>query len=98
MSQSKPRAPVLYSVNSRSARISLAWCDQPAPTMTLDKPLHNDKYPSALDIVEIALPIPVYIAAGVGLTTCMRVYQDLSGQASEDAARCGIANEPWEDR
>lgn len=94
MSQSKPRAPVLYGVNSRSARFSLVWCYQPAPTTTLDKPLHNDKYPSALEIVEIALPIPVYIAAGVGLTTCMRVYQGLSDQALEDAGRCDIANEP----
>jgi len=62
--------------------------------MTLDKPLHNDKYPSALDIVEIAFPIPVYIAAGVGLTTCMRVYQGLSDQASEEAGQFDIANAP----
>ena len=46
----------------------------PAPNTTLDNPLHNDIYPSTREIVAIALPIPVYIAAGVGLTTCMRVY------------------------
>ena len=46
----------------------------PAPTTTLDSPLHSDMYPSTLEIVAIALPMPVYIAAGVGLTTCIRVY------------------------
>ena len=46
----------------------------PAPRMTLDNPLHSDMYPSTLEIVAIALPIPLYIAAGVGLTTCIRVY------------------------
>lgn len=31
-------------------------------------------YPSAREMVEMALPMPVYIAAGVGLTTCKRVW------------------------
>lgn len=31
-------------------------------------------YPSTLDMVAMALPMPVYMAAGVGLTTCIRVY------------------------
>ena len=47
--------------------------DLPAPTITLDNPLHNDRYPSTLDMVVIALPMPLYTAAGVGLTICIRV-------------------------
>jgi hypothetical protein len=31
-------------------------------------------YPSTREMVAIALPMPLYIAAGVGLTTCIRVY------------------------
>ena len=46
----------------------------PAPNTTLDSPRHNDMYPSTREMVAIALPMPVYMAAGVGLTTCMRVY------------------------
>lgn len=46
----------------------------PAPTITLDTPRHNALMPSTLDIVAIALETPVYTAAGVGLTTCIRVY------------------------
>jgi len=45
----------------------------PAPTITLEIPRHNAPTPSTLDIVAIALDTPVYTAAGVGLTTCMRV-------------------------
>lgn len=45
----------------------------PAPSTTLEIPLHKDMYPSTLDIVAIAFPMPVYTAAGVGLTTCIRV-------------------------
>ena len=50
----------------------------PAPTITLDIPRHNAPTPSTLDIVAIALDTPVYTAAGVGLTTCMRVYGRIS--------------------
>ena len=54
--------------------------DQPAPTTTLDTPRHSDMYPSTLEIVAIALPMPLYIAAGVGLTTCMRVCAEKACQ------------------
>lgn len=47
--------------------------DAPAPKTTLDSPRHSDIYPSTLEMVAIALPMPLYIAAGVGLTTCIRV-------------------------
>lgn len=38
-------------------------------------------YPSALEIVAIAFPKPVYIAAGVGFTTCIRVYTHITPSA-----------------
>ena len=38
---------------------SIFPCFSPAPSTTLETPLHNDMYPSALEMVEIALPIPV---------------------------------------
>lgn len=41
--------------------------------MTLETPRHSDLMPSTLDIVAIAFDMPVYTAAGVGLTTCIRV-------------------------
>ena len=34
--------------------------------------------PSTLDIVAIAFDIPEYIAPGVGVTTCIRVYPSVS--------------------
>ena len=55
--------------------------DTPAPTTTLERPLHSDAYPSTREIVAIALPRPLYIAAGVGLTTCIRVYATWSAIA-----------------
>lgn len=51
-------------------------CDyhhEPAPSTTLDNPLHNVRKPSTRDIVIIALEIPLYIAVGDGLTTCILV-------------------------
>lgn len=51
----------------------------PAPTITLETPLHNALPPSALDIVAIALDMPVYTAAGVGLMTCILVLRRSTG-------------------
>ena len=48
---------------------------RPAPKTTLDKPLHSVLKPSTLDIVTIALDMPVYTAVGEGLTTCILVLQ-----------------------
>jgi len=48
--------------------------NRPAPTITLDTPLHNDPNPSILDIVATAFERPVYRAAGDGLMICMRVW------------------------
>jgi hypothetical protein len=41
---------------------------------TLDRPLHNVRKPSTLEIVTIAFEIPEYMAVGDGLTTCIRVF------------------------
>ena len=75
MLQNKPHVQVL---SQRSAIHAYSpWIDAkliPAPMTTLDSPRHNDMYPSIREIVAIALPMPVYMAAGVGLTTCIRVY------------------------
>ena len=46
----------------------------PAPRTTLVIPLHMVNAPSVLAIRDTACVIPVYTAAGVGLTTCIRVY------------------------
>lgn len=84
MSQNRLRAPVLQVV--LGCRVRENHIDHtsalPAPTTTLDRPLHSDIYPSTLEIVAIALPMPVYIAAGVGLTTCIRVYDAVSASSS----------------
>jgi hypothetical protein len=45
---------------------------------TLDKPLHNVRKPSTLEIVTIAFEIPEYMAVGDGLTTCIRVFCTVS--------------------
>jgi hypothetical protein len=50
-------------------------CHKPAPTTTLETPLHNVRNPSTLDIVTIALDMPEYTAVGDGLTSCIRVYK-----------------------
>ena len=75
MLRNKPHVQVL---SQRSAIHACSdWIDAkliPAPMTTLDSPRHNDMYPSIREIVAIALPMPVYMAAGVGLTTCIRVY------------------------
>jgi hypothetical protein len=42
-----------------AAVCSVSLLFSPAPSTTLETPLHNDMYPSALDMVEIALPMPV---------------------------------------
>lgn len=39
-------------------------------------------YPSALEMVAIAFPMPLYIACGVGLTTCIRVCSEGKCQSS----------------
>jgi len=41
--------------------------------MTEETPLHNDLKPSVADIRLNALPMPVYIAAGDAVKTCIRV-------------------------
>ena len=46
---------------------------KPAPSTTLDTPLHNVRKPSTLDMVSIALLMPEYTAVGDGLTICIRV-------------------------
>lgn len=46
---------------------------KPAPSTTLDTPLHNVRGPSTLDMVTMALLMPVYTAVGDGLTICIRV-------------------------
>ena len=51
----------------------------PAPTITLETPFHNDLAPSALEIVAIAFDMPVYIAAGLGFKTCIRVFRRSTG-------------------
>jgi hypothetical protein len=45
---------------------------------TLDRPLHNVRKPSTLEIVTIAFEIPEYMAVGDGLTTCIRVFCTVS--------------------
>lgn len=40
---------------------------------TLDMPLHSVRKPSTRDIVIMAFEIPVYMAVGEGLTTCILV-------------------------
>lgn len=50
----------------------------PAPTITLDTPLHNVRKPSALEMVTMAFDMPVYMAVGEGLTICMRVCSSVS--------------------
>jgi hypothetical protein len=54
------------------------YCDcripyEPAPKMTLDSPFHSVLIPSTREMVTIALDMPVYMAVGEGLTTCIRV-------------------------
>jgi hypothetical protein len=46
---------------------------EPAPSTTLDTPRHNVRKPSTLDMVSMALLMPVYTAVGDGLTICIRV-------------------------
>lgn len=58
---------------------------EPAPSTTLDSPLHSDLKPSTLEIVTMAFDMPVYMAAGDGLTICMRVYSCVSDSLSGGA-------------
>lgn len=60
-------------VSSIHSRLSSSW-HEPAPTTTLDTPLHSVRKPSTLDMVTMALDMPEYTAVGEGLTTCMRVW------------------------
>ena len=48
----------------------------PAPTITLDMPFQSERAPSNRAIVPKAFEMPVYIALGEGLMTCMRVWGD----------------------
>jgi hypothetical protein len=51
---------------------------KPAPSTTLETPLHNVRKPSTLDMVSMALLMPVYTAVGDGLTICMRVCRAMN--------------------
>lgn len=51
------------------------WGPIPAPRTTLVIPLHIVNAPSVDAIRDTACVIPVYTAAGVGRTTCIRVFR-----------------------
>ena len=58
--------------------------------MTEETPLHNALKPSVADIRLNALPMPVYIAAGDAVKTCIRVYwgiHAMSGGSGAGATR-----------
>lgn len=61
--------------------------DRPAPTITLERPLHSVLNPSTRDIVTIAFEMPEYTAVGEGLTTCIRVYQQSARNSSRIEVR-----------
>jgi hypothetical protein len=72
----------------RQSLLSSLLCpqNQPAPSITLDSPLHNVLNPSTLEIVTIAFDMPVYMPAGEGFTTCILVFCRLA-QSYQDVTR-----------
>jgi hypothetical protein len=77
MLQNIPRGQDLSVISALVLFLAYVYVSVPAPTITLDTPRHRVPAPSTFDIVAIALLRPVYTAAGVGLTTCMRVWEEL---------------------
>ncbi len=68
-------------------------CNTPAPTMTLDTPLHNVRRPSIRYIVETACDNPVYRPPAEGFMICIRVCGQ--GRLAMYSARQGSETEPY---
>jgi hypothetical protein len=64
------RRPYIASV-SKHCKCRVPY--EPAPRMTLDSPFHSVLIPSTREMVTMAFDMPVYMAVGEGLTTCIRV-------------------------
>jgi hypothetical protein len=68
-----PHVQVLMSMSVPALPKLRLHLHKPAPTTTLETPLHNDRKPSTLDMVVIALPMPEYAAVGDEVMICIRV-------------------------